>query len=217
VPVESITQFPTFSAPDLGCFVRRKHNLETDAGYRNVHVEVMPSIDFHPHFHQVYFRVICGRARFFQRCFVYMTTDAQVPPFVLEERPPDWVLGGDYATRPSDWFKYPTQGNERFYWFFGQHRNPDGGSWQADNLVGHVYDIYENGTLSTVHYDDTRIDRDMDDLVLEIAVVGRRSWRDLVQAADQEAVNDQLKKSALPKLKAMSEEGLRAQKASSAK
>jgi hypothetical protein len=198
--IESVLLFPNLAAPDLGCFVRRKHELEVNPLDRNIHVEFVPSIDFQPEYHQTYFRIVCGEAGFFQRCLVYMTTSLDIPGPILEHFPPDWVLGGDYRPHPSDWLKYPTQHGERFYWFFGQNRNPLGGSWQADALVGHTYDIYENGVLSTVHFDDTGVDRDMDDLVLEVAVVGRRSWLDLVQASDQEAVNEEFKKAALPKL-----------------
>jgi hypothetical protein len=201
MPIEAITLFPNPAAPDLGCFVRRKHGLQTDDDYQNIHVEFNPSIDFAPEYHQLYFRVMCGSAGFYQRCLVYMTNDAQLPPSVLLSRPPDWVLGGDYTPHPSDWLKYPTQRGTRLYWFFGQHRNPAGGSWQADALVGHAYDIYENGTLSTVYFDDTGGDRDLNDLILEVALVGRRSWIDLIQAESQEAANARFKKTALTKLK----------------
>jgi hypothetical protein len=130
-----------------------------------------------------------------------MTVDAQIPPPVLQNFPPDFVLGGNFTPRPSEWNRYPTQSGERFYWFFGQHRNPANTTWQADSLVGHSYDIYENGTLSIVRYDDTGGDRDFNDLVLEVAIVGRRSWRDLVQAANQAAVNAKIKKQGLPRLR----------------
>jgi len=132
-----------------------------------------------------------------------MTTDAQIPPPILQNFPPDFVLGGDFTPRPSDWNRFPTQSGERFYWFFGQHRNPASASWEPDALVGHSYDIYENGTLSTVRYDDTGGDRDFNDLILEVAIVGRRSWRDLVQAKSQAAVNAKIEKESLPRLHAL--------------
>ena len=200
--IESIFQFQNPNTPDLGCFVRRKHDFQTDphVDFLNVHVEFNPSIDFNPSHHQTYFRVMCGKAAFFQRCLVHMTVDAQIPPPILQNFPPDFVLGGDFTPRPSEWNRYPTQSGERFYWFFGQHRNPATNVWKADNLVGHSYDIYENGTLSIVRYDDTGGDRDFNDLVLEIAIVGRRSWRDLIQAENQAAVNAKIKEQGLPKL-----------------
>jgi len=37
--------------------------------------------------------------------------------------------------------------------------------------------------------DRTGADRDMNDFVLEVAIVGRRSWLDIIQAADQAAIN----------------------------
>ena len=195
--LESIDLFPNPLAPDLGCFVRRKHDLEIEEGNRNIHVELNPSIDFHPRYHQLYCRVICGHAAFFQRALVYLRADLSIPPPVLQSFPPDEVLGGEFTPRPSDWFRFPTQSGDRFYFFLGQHRDPNGGSWSADALVGHSYDLYENGTLSTIYYDDTGEDRDLDDFVLEAAVVGRTSWQRLEQAVDQEAVIERVGKQVL--------------------
>lgn len=186
--LESVQLFPSPAAPDLGCFVSRKHGFEVEEFSRNVHVDLNPSIDFHPSHHQVYFRVVCGEAGHYQRALVYLRTDLSVPGPVLAAFPPDDVLGGDFTPRPSDWHRFPTQSGERFYFFLGQHRDPATSDWRADALVGHSYDIYENGTLSTVRYDDLGDDRDFDDFVLEVAVVGRRSWRDIVQAIDQAEV-----------------------------
>lgn len=202
-PIESISLFPNPSTPDLGCFVRRKHGFETDqdVDFENVHVEFNPSIDFSPNYHQTYFRVMCGEAAFFQRCLVYMTADVSVPTPVLQHFPPGFALGGDYAPRPSEWNKFPTQFGERFYWFFGQHRNPATSVWQTDALVGHSYDIYENGTLSIVQYDDTGGDRDFNDLVLEVAIVGRRSWTNLPEASNQTAANKAIQEKGIPRLR----------------
>ena len=204
-PLESISLFPNPNTPDLGCFVRRKHEFKTDpdVDFQNVHMEFNPSIDFSPSYHQTYFRVMCGEAAFFQRCLVYMTNDLTIPPPLLQNFPPGYVLGGDYTPRPSEWYKFPTQAGERFYWFFGQHRNPATSSWQTDALVGHSYDIYENGTLSKVGYDDTGGDRDFNDLVLEVAVVGRHSWVELLQAENQVTANKMIQKEGLPRLKAL--------------
>jgi hypothetical protein len=121
----------------------------------------------------------------------------------MQNFPPDFVLGGDFTPHPSEWNRYPTQSGERFYWFFGQHRIPATTPWQADALVGHSYDIHENGTLSIVRYDDTGGDRDFNDLVLEIAIVGRRSWKDLAEAENQAAVNAKIEKQGLPRLRAL--------------
>jgi len=48
--------FPNPATPDLGCFVRRKHGLET--GPFNVHVEFQPSIDIPQLRQQLYFRIV---------------------------------------------------------------------------------------------------------------------------------------------------------------
>ncbi|MDH3695173.1 MAG: hypothetical protein OER96_11455, partial [Gammaproteobacteria bacterium] len=109
MPIESISFFPSPDTPDLGCFVRRKHELEIDEASQNIHVELNPSVDFNPQYHQLYFRVACGEAAFFQRCLIYMTADLSIPAPNLLAFPPDWILGGEYTPRPSDWQKYPTQ------------------------------------------------------------------------------------------------------------
>jgi hypothetical protein len=195
--LENILLFPNPDVPDLGCFVRRKHGFESNEFERNIHTELNPSVDFHPSHHQLYFRVQCSHAGHFQRALVKMTTDLSIPGPLLENFPPDFVLGGDFHPQPTNWFKFPTQSGERFYWFFGQHRDPAGGAWQSDKLNGHSYDIYENGTLSTIKYDDTGGDKDFDDLVIEAAVVGRRSWRDILQAVDQARITELVTKEGL--------------------
>jgi hypothetical protein len=101
--------------------------------------------------------------------------------------PPEWVLGGDFRPYPSEWLKYPPQNEGRMYLFAGEHRNPAQPAWRWDGAVGHTYDIYDNGTLSTVHWDDTGGDRDFDDFVVEVAVVRRpRFFVDLVLAERDE-------------------------------
>jgi hypothetical protein len=69
------------------------------------------------------------------------------------------------------------------------------------SLVGHVYDIYENGTLSTVHYDDTEADGDLDDMILEVAIVGRKQMRIFEPAIEQEAATEAFKKQAMPRIR----------------
>jgi hypothetical protein len=200
--------FPNPSTPDLGCLVRRKHPLETEAF--NVHVEFQPSIDLPDLRQQVYFRIVCGKAAFFQRVLVLMTVDASIPPPILQNFPPDFVLGGDFTPAPSEWFRYPMQAGTRFYWFFGQHRDPAAGSWRPDAFVGHTYDIYDNGTLSTVHFDDTGGDRDMNDLILEVAVV-KRNRPDIVIAAEGQVERfQQFEREAFPKLRDRRTKGIAA-------
>jgi hypothetical protein len=47
--------------------------------------------------------------------------------------------------------------------------------------IGHSFDIYDNGTLSTVGWDDTGGDLDHNDKVMEVAVVYRRSYFDWLE------------------------------------
>lgn len=42
--------------------------------------------------------------------------------------------------------------------------------------MGHAFDRYQNGTMSTVGWDDTGGDRDFNDMTLEVAVVFRRDY-----------------------------------------
>jgi len=197
-PPDIFDLFPNPATPDLGCFVRRKHEIEIEPF--NIHVEFAPSIDLPVPTQQVYFRVLCGKAAFFQRALVFMTVDASVPGPILQQFPPDWVLGGDFPPHPSDWLRFPAQTGQRFYWFFGQHRNPAAGPWTPDSFVGHTYDIHDNGTLSTVHYDDTGGDRDMNDLILEVAVVKRKEPV-IAQAEGQLEVNARFERDLLPRLR----------------
>ena len=57
--------------------------------------------------------------------------------------------------------------------------------------------------MSIVRYDGTGGDRDFNDLVLEVAIVGRRSWGDIVQAKNQVAVNAKIQKQGLPRLRSL--------------
>jgi hypothetical protein len=200
-PVESIALFPNPNTPDLGCFVRRKHGFETDPDVdcENLHLDFSPSIDFSPPYHQTYFRVSCGDTSFFQRCLVYMTT-AAILPSEQEDSPPNFILGGDYTPYPSDWSRFPTQAGTRIYWFFGQFSNPATQLWLPDALVRHSYDIYENGTLSTVQYSDLGARGEFDDFVLEVAIVGRRSWANLPKAPEQAKTNRIIQEKGIPRL-----------------
>jgi hypothetical protein len=46
LPIESIMQFPNLNTPDLGCFVKRRHEFESEMGvdFQNIHIEFNPSI-----------------------------------------------------------------------------------------------------------------------------------------------------------------------------
>jgi hypothetical protein len=191
----------TPDTPDLGCFVRRVHGLET----YDFHVYGEPSpwvisggtVTFLDH--QAYFRVKCGRAAYYQRCLVYMRGASASSTDVLGA-PPDWVLGGDHRPYPSDWLKYPPQADGRIYFFAGEHRNPSQAAWRWDEAVGHVYDVYDNGTLATIQWDDTGGDRDFDDLIVEVAVVRRpRYFVDLVVAERDEKALERFAEEIEPK------------------
>ena len=170
---------PSPNTPDLGCFVRTEHPFELDYEF-HMWEELSPVIQVP---HQVYFRVMCGEAAYYQRCHVYMS-DMWVPP----GWPGDALLGGDQTPRPSDWEKFPVQSRPRRYFFHGEHRNPAAPTWSRDAAVGHSYDTYENGTLSRVGWDDTGGDMDMNDLIVEVAVVRRRSFFDDLKVAEIDEV-----------------------------
>lgn len=172
---------PAFSqtpdVPDLGCLRRRQHAFEVDGEFP-FFSESAPFDDsgFLPH--QAYFRVKCGRALFHQRVKVWMRL--QFDGEIFSGVNPDWVLGGDFPATPSQWLKFPPRPGAMTYWFRGEHRDQRqaGSAFAADAAVGHAFDRYDHGTLSTVGWDDTGGDRDFDDMVVEVAVVRRRPWFD---------------------------------------
>jgi hypothetical protein len=77
--------------------------------------------------------------------------------------------------------KFPVRSGDSGYWFAGEHKPPQESAWRRDAAVGHSYDRYDNGTLSTVGWDDTGGDRDFNDFILEVAVVYRRNFFDDLQ------------------------------------
>jgi hypothetical protein len=165
------------ATPDLGCFVRNKHGFQVDGDFFiwNEYPPFDPATGrILPH--QVYFRVKCGKAAHHQRVSVWMTPPGTSLPPPLIGQPPDYVLGGDFAAMPSGWLKFPVRTTDQGYWFAGEHKPANGTSWLRDFSVGHSYDIYDNGTLSTVGWDDTGEDRDYDDFILEVAVVRRHFY-----------------------------------------
>lgn len=172
--------FPLWTpdVPDLGCFVEHRHDLESYNFF--VWGEPAPWNANGIITHQTYARVLCGEAAFYQRARVVMLGGTS-SMFDAIGAMPDFVLGGSYRPQPSEWVKFPVQSENRMYWFVGEHRNPSATSWQRDAIVGHSFDVYENGTLSTVHFDDAGGDRDMDDFILEVAVVRRRRFFDALE------------------------------------
>jgi hypothetical protein len=192
-------QFWTPNTPDLGCFVRRKHGFRIDAEFR-LWNEFAPwdANGYIPH--QAYFRVVCGKAGFYQRAKVWMRQS--LDPLILGGAMPDCVLGGDFRPYPSEWFKFSPQKGEMYYWFSGEHRDPAQANWHGDAVVGHSFDLYDNGTLSTVGFDDTGADRDCNDLVLEVAIVYRRAYfRGLeVLVTEREGALEKYVRDDLPKL-----------------
>ncbi len=178
VDLNVLFPFYTPDVPDLGCFVEHRHDLESYDFY--VWGEPSPWNLAGIITHQTYARVICGEAGAYQRAQVVML-DGFSSMFDALASTPDFVLGGDFRAQPSEWIKFPTQSANKMYWFVGAHRDPSSASWQPDAVVGHSFDIYENGTLSTVHFDDTRADGEMDDFILEVAVVHRRRFVDVFE------------------------------------
>lgn len=195
--LDALVLFATPNTPDLGCFVERKHGMEVINF--NVHADPSPlTSDGQPLAHQAYFRIICSKAAFWQRCGVFARPSWDLP---FPGEPPDWLLGGEFRPGPTDWIKFAPRTTFHVYWFRGDHSDPSAPSWRSDRAVGHIYDIYDNGTLSTVHFDDTGGDMDLNDLVLEVAIV-RRSWlTHWPVAVEQAALNEGYEREVLPGLR----------------
>lgn len=179
-PLKLFPWYFTPATPDLGSFVKHEHPFEEDSRFF-LWNEFPPwelaggTVHYLPH--QLYFRVKYGEAAHHQRVSVWMSpTGSPPPPFT--GLPPDYVLGGAFPPTPSDWQKFPVQSGAKDYWFAGEHKPAAASTWSRDSGVGHSYDRYANGTLSTVGWDDTGEDFDFNDLVLEVAVVRRHSFFD---------------------------------------
>jgi hypothetical protein len=202
--------FPWFTpnTPDLGCFTQNKHGFEVDANFF-MWAEPPPfDADFNYIPHQAYFRVKCGKAADYQRCNVWMRNSWD--PIQVLASPPDYTLGGDFRPYPSDWQKFPPQSGPMVYWFGGEHRDPASANWEWDTAVGHSFDLYDNGTMSTVGFDDTGEDMDMNDLTLEVAIVYRRDYFDVfTPAVYQEAALARFVNEDLPRYRA-ADQGKRA-------
>jgi hypothetical protein len=196
--------FTTPNTPDLGCFVTNKHGFEVDDSFLWLEYAPWEFQNGVPVFlpHQVYARIKCGQAAFYQRVSAWMLPYSSSPIPVLGTTP-DHLLGGDYRPYPSDWVKFPVQSGPKDYWFEGEHRDPSQASWQRDASVGHSFDIYDNGTLSTVGWDDTGGDLDYNDLIMEVAVVYRRSYfRPPVAVLTNDAALERFVREGLPKYQA---------------
>jgi hypothetical protein len=185
--------FQTPNTPDLGCFVRQMHGFQVDGDFPFWN-EYAPG-----QAHQAYFRVKCGRASFHQMVKVW---HRNFDGDVHSGNHPDWVLGGDFQPYPSEWLKFAPTTSSLPYWFRGEHRNPSQPNWAPDAAAGHSFDIYDNGTMSTVGWDDTGGDRDFDDMVVEVAIVFRRAYFDQLHpvAKLQQAEFDRFVREELPKL-----------------
>jgi hypothetical protein len=195
----------TPDTPDLGAFRQHKHGFEDDGG-DFLWCEFAPWewVNGQPHWipHQTYVRIKNGEAAFHQRVSAWMVPEGAPPP-LFQGLPPAFVLGGDHPPWPSDWVKFPVQTTPHDYWLFGENRNPAQPNWQRDTAVGHSFDLFANGTLSTVGWDDSAGDRDFNDLVVEVAVVYRRNYWSVFDEIrlEAEAIRA-FEKSALPKLRA---------------
>lgn len=83
------------------------------------------------------------------------------------------------------------------YWFFGYHARD--GVWYADAAVGHITDVYSNGILTTVYYDDDASDLDMNDFVIQIFTT-TGGIRPLKLPPLQAEINGKFEKDVLPRL-----------------
>lgn len=197
--------FTTPNTPDLGCFVKNEHPFAVDSNFFlwNEYAPweiVNGAVVYIPH--QVYFRIKCGEAAFYQRVGAWMSPYMSGPTPLMGV-PPDFLLGGDHRPYPTDWVKFSVQSGPKDYWFAGEHRNPAQPNWQRNASVGHSFDRYVNGTLSTVGWDDSGGDRDYNDLIMEVAVVYRRSYLPVFEMAlARDAGFDRFLSEDLPKLHA---------------
>ena len=180
-----LTTFETPDVPDLGVFVGHVHGFE-QGGSAFIWNEFPPFEDGVVVPHQLYARLVGGEALFHQRIYCWFSEPGEAPP-PFTGKPPLFVLGGGPAA-PSQWVKFPVRQGDTGYWFAGEHLRPGESSWRRDTGVRHRFDRYQNGTLSTVVWEDAA-DADFNDLVMEVAVVFRRNYFrfiDLFELSEQE-------------------------------
>ena len=160
--------FHTPAEPDLGPLVQTGHGFEEDYDF---HAWAELS-DIAQQPHQAYARVKGGSAKHFQRCGFSMRDPGDDIVRIIN-LPPDKLLGGDSRPKPSHWVSFPVQTSPRIYWLTGEHRDESQPTWLRAEAVGHRFDIFENGTMSTVRWDDDGTDRDFNDHIVELALVTR--------------------------------------------
>lgn len=209
----SLNLFHNPATPDLGCFVRQVQ-LDVVAPPFNVHAIWVPNPFFPSSRHQTYFRIVCGKTDVFQRLLVYKTPGLDVEPESTDQ--PDWILGGDYPPRPSEWVRYSPSSGACVYWFFGQHRQPPSElvlnartlttadlltPWTLDDNNATTIDLYDNGMLTTIGFSDGVGDNRFNDLVVEVALVNRVTELGLGHVEGQKEMAARYAKEVLPRLR----------------
>jgi hypothetical protein len=145
--------------------------------------------------HQVHYRVAGGESGLWQRCVVYVRNapPANTP---LPAGNIDLILGGEFWATPTGWSAFePHSGTYTYYWGGAYHKD---GGWHWDSGVRERKDVYANGIVWTLNYDDTGDHPDYNDYTIEVACVwgghgappqveGRPSAADKVEEVSQDA------------------------------
>lgn len=133
--------------------------------------EIVPGKSFYTiyldnHF-KLYYRVKGGKSSpLWQGCYIY---ERNAPPQNSLPRDSHNVqLGGEFNTTPTNWSSFETHNSTYTYYFAGIHHQNR--KWDWDYGFHITRDVYTNGYIWTLSYDDNGSNPDYDDFIVEVAV-----------------------------------------------
>lgn len=171
--------------PDLGYWISRRHEYQIEQGL-NIYAESNEDPV------EICFRTAGSEAALRQKCAIYLTQSwfpipnptAQQPAYALDESSRAWKTFGRHPGFTA-------------YWFFGYHSRD--GNWLPNTAIAHMTDVYSNGLLTTVYFEDTGAGGDFNDLVIQIFSATRAGSAFAVPAA-QKKISKKFEKDVLPRL-----------------
>jgi hypothetical protein len=120
------------------------------------------------------------------------------------------TLGGEenIVISPLWWTFGPQYDRPVLYYFVGEFLN-NNGKWVTDYGSDHSWDLYSNGFLATLVFDDSGADDDFNDLVMEIALMYLPITPPRIFSKEQEEINKTFFGKRLPEIKRYREEVIR--------
>lgn len=119
--------------------------------------------------HEVWFRIRGGDALFQQRLRVYKEQDLPRPPDTLP--PSSELIYEIEGNRASDWISLGFEDEFYTYYFDGDNRPFGRPGWDHSKAVRAQKEIYNNGDLYRVSFEDLNTLDDYNDLEVEVVLV----------------------------------------------